>query len=171
MAIIDKFNGLEHLGEFIVKNIDFDKDVGFRFHEVYSGMSLEDAMEVMGDPSHLLVRRENQQSAEYLIPIFHAEEGVQKNKFVRLLLLAFNREPIKIIELKLNFPRHSIYADAYSIFIKKLINELTNDYGEPSKKSLRKKRELLHYKFDLFTLHLWYAKDGLRIQFVTENNR
>ena len=170
MILIDKFESLSHFGTYFIEHIELDNTIGYNFHGVYSGMPFHDAIDTLGIPTHLLERNDTQQTAEYVILVKHPRQGFFKLRNLNILLWAFHRRPIKIVQFKLNCDRYfDENREIFDTFLKEFINQLVEKFGKPTKKTFRKGKESVVFNFEDFKFHLYMNQGKICIRLTRKS--
>jgi len=78
MKLIKKIDSLEHLKIYFLDHLELDSSIGFKFMGIHPNMILKKAINVLGKPTFLLEKLDNQQTAEYIIPFVDQNGKINK---------------------------------------------------------------------------------------------
>lgn len=162
--VIQEFENLNSLKEFLVNNLEYNEGKGFSFHNIFPGMEFQEVPVILGDPESYNTESDEQQTMQYNAFIHHPIHGKRDHYKLNILFWAFHREPFKII--KLHFDYHKTGEDAadFNVFLKDFFKLLIEKFDKPEKKTSGFNRKELFYIKGKRSMRIWNNAEGVRIE-------
>lgn len=159
-----EFKNLEELNVFMIHQLNYDEQAGFSFFQIAPGMELEKITALLGEPHQSNFEAEEQQTLQYEALIDHPVQGKRDHHRLNTLFWAFEREPLEMIRLHIDYYRTGELAEAFHKFVKELVEATVEKFGKPDKKASRGADKEISYQRGKHKFMLWSNAEGLRIQ-------